>query len=118
MSSISGRSEINLEPSGDKASTGRLGDRIFSGLATGSGAVVVILILLVAAFLISQAIPAGDATGGSFTNIVTAVGTDDEGSTASSTLTTEIAWSILSENLGRFQRGEPLTNLVDKHRGW
>jgi phosphate transport system permease protein len=58
MSSISGRSEIDLEPSGDKASTGRLGDRIFSGLATGSGAVVVILILLVAAFLISQAIPA------------------------------------------------------------
>jgi phosphoglycerate dehydrogenase-like enzyme len=39
-------------------------------------------------------------------------------SSASSTLTTEIAWSILSENLGRFQRGEPLTNLVDKHRGW
>jgi phosphate transport system permease protein len=58
MSSITGRSDIDLEPSGDEASTGRLGDRIFSGLATGSGAFVVILILLVAAFLISQAVPA------------------------------------------------------------
>jgi phosphoglycerate dehydrogenase-like enzyme len=37
---------------------------------------------------------------------------------AASTLTTELAWSILSENLGRFQRGEPLMNIVDKHRGW
>ena len=37
---------------------------------------------------------------------------------ASSTLTYEIAWSILSENLARFQRGETLTNLVDKRRGW
>jgi hypothetical protein len=27
-------------------------------------------------------------------------------------------WSILSENLGRFQRGETLMNLVDKGRGW
>jgi phosphate transport system permease protein len=58
MSSITGRSDIDFEPSGDEASTGRLGDRIFSGLATGSGAFVVILILLVAAFLISQAVPA------------------------------------------------------------
>jgi phosphoglycerate dehydrogenase-like enzyme len=39
-------------------------------------------------------------------------------SSASSVLTSEIAWSILSENIGRFQRGETLTNLVDKHRGW
>jgi phosphate transport system permease protein len=58
MSSITGRSELNLEPSGDEASTGRLGDRIFSGLATGSGVLVVTLIALVAAFLISQAVPA------------------------------------------------------------
>ena len=58
MSSITGRSDVDLEPSGDEASTGRLGDRIFSGLATGSGAFVVLLIVLVAAFLISQAIPA------------------------------------------------------------
>jgi phosphate transport system permease protein len=58
MSSITGRSDVDLEPSGDEASTGRLGDRIFSGLATGSGALVVLLIVLVAAFLISQAIPA------------------------------------------------------------
>jgi phosphate transport system permease protein len=57
MASITGRSELDVEPSGDEASTGRLGDRIFSGLATGSGAFVVLLILLVAVFLISQAIP-------------------------------------------------------------
>jgi D-3-phosphoglycerate dehydrogenase len=37
---------------------------------------------------------------------------------ASSQLTTELHWTILSENLGRFQRGEPLINLVDKRRGW
>ena len=58
MSSVTGRSELDAEPSGDTASTGRLGDRIFSGLATGSGAFVVILILLVAAFLIREALPA------------------------------------------------------------
>jgi phosphoglycerate dehydrogenase-like enzyme len=37
---------------------------------------------------------------------------------ASSKLTSDLTWSILSENLGHFLRGEPLTNLVDKHRGW
>jgi len=37
---------------------------------------------------------------------------------ASSKLTTDIAWSILTENIGRFLRGETLVNLVDKRRGW
>ena len=37
---------------------------------------------------------------------------------ATSQLTTDLHWSILSENLGRFQRGETLMNLVDKGRGW
>jgi phosphoglycerate dehydrogenase-like enzyme len=37
---------------------------------------------------------------------------------ASSKQTTDIVWSILTENVGRFLRGEPLMNLVDKHRGW
>lgn len=37
---------------------------------------------------------------------------------ASSELTSGLVWSILSENIGRFQRGETLMNLVDKHRGW
>jgi D-3-phosphoglycerate dehydrogenase len=37
---------------------------------------------------------------------------------ASSELTTDLVWSILSENVGRFVRGEPLMNLVDKKRGW
>jgi phosphoglycerate dehydrogenase-like enzyme len=39
-------------------------------------------------------------------------------SSAASPLTTDLGWSILSENLGRFQRGETLMNLVDKRRGW
>jgi phosphoglycerate dehydrogenase-like enzyme len=39
-------------------------------------------------------------------------------SSASSQLTTELAWSILAENVGRFVRGEGLMNLVDKKRGW
>jgi phosphoglycerate dehydrogenase-like enzyme len=37
---------------------------------------------------------------------------------ASSPQTTELVWSILSENLARFQRGEELMNTVDKRRGW
>jgi D-3-phosphoglycerate dehydrogenase len=37
---------------------------------------------------------------------------------ASSQLTTDLNWSILSENLGRFIRGEPLMNTVDIRRGW
>jgi phosphoglycerate dehydrogenase-like enzyme len=37
---------------------------------------------------------------------------------AASALTTDLVWSILSENVGRFVRGEPLMNLVDKARGW
>ncbi|MBV9328932.1 MAG: D-2-hydroxyacid dehydrogenase [Chloroflexi bacterium] len=39
-------------------------------------------------------------------------------SSASSQLTTDLAWSILSENVGRYMRGETLMNLVDKKRGW
>ncbi len=37
---------------------------------------------------------------------------------AVSALTSGLVWQILSENLARFQRGEELMNLVDKHRGW
>jgi D-3-phosphoglycerate dehydrogenase len=37
---------------------------------------------------------------------------------AVSALTFELNWKILSENLGRFVRGEALTNLVDKRRGY
>ncbi|NNM46932.1 phosphate ABC transporter permease subunit PstC [Knoellia koreensis] len=45
-------------PQGDRASTGRAGDRVFSGLATGSGALVIALVTLVGVFLLWQAIPA------------------------------------------------------------
>jgi D-3-phosphoglycerate dehydrogenase len=37
---------------------------------------------------------------------------------AASNLTTDLVWSILAENLGRFMRGEELMNLVDKRRGY
>jgi phosphoglycerate dehydrogenase-like enzyme len=37
---------------------------------------------------------------------------------AFSQLTWDLVWSILSENLGRFVRGEPLLNPVDKRKGW
>jgi D-2-hydroxyacid dehydrogenase (NADP+) len=36
----------------------------------------------------------------------------------SSRQTTALAWSIFADNLGRFVRGEPLDNLVDKRRGY
>jgi phosphate transport system permease protein len=58
MATITGHSELDSDPSGDMAgANGRAGDRIFSGLATGSGIVVVALIALVAIFLLTQAIP-------------------------------------------------------------
>ena len=58
MATITGHSELDSRPSGDMGKTGRLGDRIFSGLATGSGVVVVAIIAAVAVFLVAQAIPA------------------------------------------------------------
>lgn len=58
MATITGHSELDSRPSGDLAGGGRLGDRIFSGLATGSGVFVVALIAGVGAFLLAQALPA------------------------------------------------------------
>jgi phosphate transport system permease protein len=43
---------------GDRASTGRLGDRIFSGTARGASLLVIAIVTLVGVFLLSQAIPA------------------------------------------------------------
>ena len=43
---------------GDRASTGRLGDRVFSGTARGASLLVIAIVTLVGVFLISQAIPA------------------------------------------------------------
>jgi phosphate transport system permease protein len=42
---------------GDTAGTGRLGDRLFGGLATGAGGLVVALVTLIGVFLLWQAIP-------------------------------------------------------------
>jgi phosphate transport system permease protein len=43
---------------GDRASTGRFGDRLFGGAATASGVVVITLVSLIAVFLVVQAVPA------------------------------------------------------------
>ena len=56
--SITGHSENDAQPTGDMSATRRLGDRVFGGLATGSGVFVLVLIAAVAAFLIAQAVPA------------------------------------------------------------
>jgi phosphate transport system permease protein len=45
-------------PQGDRASTGRLGDRLFGGTARGAGVLVMAVVTLIAVFLISQALPA------------------------------------------------------------
>ena len=59
--SITGRSTVDEDPQhplgGDRASTGRLGDRVFGGLATGSGLLVVGIVTLVGVFLLWQAVP-------------------------------------------------------------
>lgn len=62
---ITGRSVVDETPgpdgrpplSSDRASTGRLGDRIFGGLAKGSGILVVALVALIGTFLVVQAVP-------------------------------------------------------------
>lgn len=43
---------------GDRAGTGRFGDRLFGGAATGAGVTVIALVSLIGAFLLWQAIPA------------------------------------------------------------
>jgi phosphate transport system permease protein len=63
---ITGRSAVDELPgpdgrapmSGDRASTGRLGDRVFGGLARGAGVLVVAIVALVGTFLVIQAVPA------------------------------------------------------------
>jgi len=66
VSSVSGVSLADELPSGsggppltgDTVSTGRLGDRIFSGAARGAGLLVIALVTLIGLFLLSQALPA------------------------------------------------------------
>ncbi|WP_409484766.1 phosphate ABC transporter permease subunit PstC [Arsenicicoccus dermatophilus] len=43
---------------GDRAATGRLGDKIFLGLSSGAGILVIALVTLIGVFLLAQAIPA------------------------------------------------------------
>ncbi len=62
---ITGRSVVEQSPGPDRApalkgapaSTGRLGDRIFGGLAKASGILVVALVALIGTFLLVQAVP-------------------------------------------------------------
>ena len=66
MSSVTGVSATDELPGpegrpswrGDRASTGRAGDRLFGGVATLSGVFVILIVTLIAIFLIVQAIPA------------------------------------------------------------
>ena len=66
MTSVTGVSTADNSPaapgpsplSGDGASTGRLGDRLFGGAARGAGLLVIVLVVLIATFLLSQAVPA------------------------------------------------------------
>lgn len=72
--SITGRSVADELPgpdgrpplAGDRAGTGRLGDRLFGGAATASGVLVIALVSLVGVFLVWQAIPALQANQASF----------------------------------------------------
>jgi phosphate transport system permease protein len=57
--SVTGHSELDVvSPADTPGSTGARGDRIFRGMAAGSGLIVVLLIAGVAAFLVGQAAPA------------------------------------------------------------
>ena len=66
MPTITGVSSVDELPDpeghgplqGDRASTGRLGDRLFGGTARGAGLLVIAMVTLIAVFLLSQALPA------------------------------------------------------------
>ncbi len=66
MSSVTGVSVADEMPgpdgrhslSGDRAATGRLGDRVFGSAAKGAGLLVIAIVTLVGVFLLWQAIPA------------------------------------------------------------
>ncbi len=68
MTTITGRSEMDAQPSGDIAEAGgsRRGDRIFKGFSIGSGAFVVALIAAIAVFLVVQAVPSLRANQANF----------------------------------------------------
>jgi len=57
MTSITGPAATDPRPTADVGSTGRLGDRVFSVLSTGSGILVVVVIGAIATFLLASAIP-------------------------------------------------------------
>jgi phosphate transport system permease protein len=74
MSSLTGASAVDHVPDpsghsplgGDRASTGRLGDRLFGGAATGAGLLVIAIVTLIAVFLLSLAVPALSRDGANF----------------------------------------------------
>ena len=66
MTSVTGVSAADVSPEpdgrapleGDRAGTGRLGDKLFGGAAVGAGIVVIAIVTLIGVFLIAQAVPA------------------------------------------------------------
>ena len=66
MSTVTGVSAEDQTPGpdgrkplqGDRATTGRIGDRLFGGAATVSGVIVIGIVTLIGAFLVVQAVPA------------------------------------------------------------
>jgi phosphate transport system permease protein len=58
MATITGHPELDTHPPEGLGTTRQVGDRLFSGLATGSGLVVIGIIAAIAVFLVAQAIPA------------------------------------------------------------
>jgi phosphate transport system permease protein len=57
MTSTTGRSTVDAYPAGDLSGTGRGGDRLFGGLASASGILVVTVVAAVGAFLVIEAVP-------------------------------------------------------------
>ena len=71
MSTVTGASVADTVDTGgprtgDRASTGRMGDRLLAGAARGAGLLVITLVALVGAFLLSRAAPALAANEASF----------------------------------------------------
>jgi phosphate transport system permease protein len=88
---------ITGAPRGETASTGRLGDRLFGGAARLSGVIVILIVSLIAAFLVVQAIPAlADDKANFFTSRVWAPGGEEPAFGILEFLWTTVAASTLA----------------------
>jgi phosphate transport system permease protein len=57
MTSLTGRSTVDAYPAGDLSGTSRGGDRLFGGLASAAGILVVTVVAAIGAFLVIAAVP-------------------------------------------------------------